>query len=289
MIHVLAYVSIFYGLREILIPRFLRREKWMSFILGVVPLTATTLVLWYVLLKFICPFVSIPYTTLPSHLGGFVLEGIQMFVPGLILLVWESYEKQEDDQARLHTLQKEKLTTELDYLKTRINPDFLIYTLDQIKSSIEQNNSSSGDLILRLSSILDYVLYRSRNSSVSLEEEVKAITDFVELKRMGHSLVVKRSPNTNTKYAMVPLTFYSFVDTIFKAANTSTLTSIKIHTSAEKINCSISHHAAEAQLAPALNDLRRLLDLSYPNMYVLSHNVSESSSTTSITLPTLHG
>jgi two-component system LytT family sensor kinase len=68
-------------------------------------------------------------------------------------------------------------------------------------------------MILRLSEVLDYVLYRSQQSKVNLSEEVAVINDFLALEklRLGDKLDVSIRTEGSLSFAIAPLTILSLI------------------------------------------------------------------------------
>lgn len=98
--------------------------------------------------------------------------------------------KWQDDEKDKSELEKEKVKTELQFLKNQINPHFLFNSLNSIYSLAISKSDATIDSILKLSSILRYMLYLSENKTVALEDELEVLRDYIELQKLRISKVV---------------------------------------------------------------------------------------------------
>jgi two-component system LytT family sensor kinase len=158
-------------------------------------------------------YYKVPAFTVPESYGAYILEAVQMFVPGMILLAWESYDDAQREEQRLYILEKERISTELNYIKYKVNPQFIFNTLKNLKKFVDKKSDKTPDMILRLSEVLDYVLYRSQQSKVNLSEEVAVINDFLALEklRLGDKLDVSIRTEGSLSFAIAPLTILSLI------------------------------------------------------------------------------
>lgn len=81
-------------------------------------------------------------------------------------------------------LEKDRVETELAFLKQQINPHFLFNSLNSIYSLSISKSDKTTPSILKLSSILRYLLYESESSSASLQNELSVIQDYIELQKL---------------------------------------------------------------------------------------------------------
>ncbi len=90
----------------------------------------------------------------------------------------------QEDERRKSEIEKEKIATELNFLKQQINPHFLFNSLNSIYSLSISKSEKVTNSILKLSSLLRYMLYDSDNKPVSLKDELSTITDYIELQKL---------------------------------------------------------------------------------------------------------
>ena len=79
---------------------------------------------------------------------------------------------------------KERISTELIYLKQQINPHFLFNLLNNLYALSIKNPELTTEAILKVSSILRYTLYKSDNSLALLREEIEIINAYIDIQKM---------------------------------------------------------------------------------------------------------
>ncbi|MBN2663365.1 MAG: histidine kinase [Bacteroidales bacterium] len=108
---------------------------------------------------------------------------------------------------------------ELDFLKRQIHPHFLFNTLNTIYGFALKQSNNTPKLILKLSNLLDYILYQANKPKVSLNEEILHIKEYIELEKMRFQDTLKISFNFNKidkNIQIAPMLFIPFVENSFK-------------------------------------------------------------------------
>lgn len=219
-----------YSLNYWLVPKYLEAKKywhfWLYLLATLLILTFINRVIGYLYLDKYCqdtlPFLA--FEDFPYHMLSF-------HFPALLMYFFKSNQTQCNERQRLSELQKDKVVTELKYLKAQLNPHFLFNTLNNLYSFVVTNSPKAGDMILQLSEILDYILYRSQSESVMLSEEIKTIENYIALQeiRYGNNLIVNFSKELNTQSMEIcPLLFLSIVENAFKHGANSSVSHPKI-------------------------------------------------------------
>ncbi|SEW54855.1 sensor histidine kinase [Chitinophaga arvensicola] len=110
--------------------------------------------------------------------GFFAL--LMLFMSGFIkiALEWFKSEKQREE------LKVEKLNAELKFLKSQINPHFLFNCLNTIYSLAHKQSAQTEHAILKLSTIMRYMIYESNEARVLLSHELKYLHDYIEIQRL---------------------------------------------------------------------------------------------------------
>jgi two-component system LytT family sensor kinase len=115
--------------------------------------------------------------------------------------------------------EREKLNSELAFLKNQISPHFFFNTLNNIYSLVEINTAEGQKAILQLSKLMRYLLYESENGNTLLSREIEFMTNFVELMKLRLSPKVQLKVKFPKKYEDIeipPLLFISFIENAFK-------------------------------------------------------------------------
>ena len=115
--------------------------------------------------------------------------------------------------------EKEKLNTELAFLKNQINPHFFFNTLNNIYSLVQTNVDDGQKAILQLSKLMRYLLYETEKGDKLLSEEIGFMQTYIELMRLRISDKVALTisfPEEFKDFSLPPLLFLPFVENAFK-------------------------------------------------------------------------
>ena len=89
-------------------------------------------------------------------------------------------------EQRRSEIEKEKLQTELKYLRSQLNPHFLFNTINSIFVLIHKNQDLASDSLAKFSELLRYQLYQSNESFIPLSQEVDYVKNFIELEKLRY-------------------------------------------------------------------------------------------------------
>jgi len=286
------YMVAFYLLQYVQIPLLLNKKKYflfgLSFIASSYFIGTICHLFWYYVWNDPSDLDQSPFLTLSLYLS----KTIRYYTPSAAIIAYKSQKKQVEEKERLQKLQQEKVETELKYLKSQLNPHFLFNTLNNLYSFIINNSPKAGDMVLRLSEILDYTLYKSQAKYVPLSNEVKLIENYIELEkiRYGERLSVsftKINSTFNSKIA--PLLLLSIVENAFKHGASGNIDKPKIEISIKEEGNIVEFSVWNTKplvKSESLNDkykegiglknIIRQLNLLYPSQYVLSTENNEN-------------
>ncbi len=222
---------------------------------------------------------DIPFMTM----GAYLLKLVRYYTPAMALLAWESHQERGKELERIQLLEKEKLANELKFLKAQINPHFLFNTLNNLYSFVLIQSPKAPDMIMQLSGILDYVLYKSQNKEVALNDEVKTIEHFIKLEqiRYGERLEVELKTDGDLSIGISPLILLSIVENAFKHGASGDIDypkiKIDIREQNQEIHCVVwntkSQHVGEIndayKVGIGLSNIERQLKLIYPEKHEL--------------------
>ncbi len=116
---------------------------------------------------------------------------------------------------------RQKLETELRFLKAQTNPHFLFNTLNNIYALARKKSEHTADVVLKLSKLLRFMLYESQKQSVSIGEEVQILEDYMELEKIRYpgklSLKFNKSIDDMSQ-TIPPLILLPFLENAFKGS-----------------------------------------------------------------------
>ncbi len=128
-------------------------------------------------------------------------------------------ERHSATEKQRRELEKEKLNSELAFLKNQISPHFFFNTLNNIYSLVEINTKDAQASILRLSKLMRYLLYESESGEVPIGKEVDFMNHYIDLMRLRLTSKVEVNIQFPAEYEernIPPLLFISFIENAFK-------------------------------------------------------------------------
>ncbi len=129
--------------------------------------------------------------------------------------------KEFKNQHRLYALENDKLTLELNQLKSQLQPHFFFNTLNNLYALSTQGSTKTSPMIADLSAIMRYVLYDSRHEKVSLKNEIEFLHSYIELERIRHDNpdIIDFDVQGDIDFIQIePLLFLPLVENTFKHA-----------------------------------------------------------------------
>lgn len=129
--------------------------------------------------------------------------------------------------ANYYENQKKKMQvhSELNNLKAQLSPHFLFNTMNNFYGLSVQKSDKLPDLMLRLSDLLRYSLYETKKETVSVENEISYLKNYIELEKIrlesNLKLVFNYSNPTQKNHEIAPLLLIVFVENAFKHSKNS--------------------------------------------------------------------
>lgn len=193
-------------------------------------------------------------------------------------------------QQRVSEMAKEKAETELNFLKSQINPHFLFNSLNTIYFQIDKNNSGARETLHKFSDMLRYQLYEMNGDSIPVEKEISYLKDYVDLQKLrkddNYSVEFKCSSSVKG-FSIKPLMLIPFVENAFKHIShyPDKINYINLEFSRSNGTFRFSlENSTEKSSQPnkmsggiGLNNVKRRLELLYPGRHELAINEGENS------------
>ena len=183
---------------------------------------------------------------------------------------------------RLRRAEEEKLHAELAYLKAQINPHFLFNILNSIYALALERSDQTAGAVVKLSSMMRYVLLEAGRDRVPLEQEIAYLTDYTSLQQtrfedaLQLDFTVTGHPEGKT---IAPLLLIPFVENAFKhGVNPEQPSSIQIRIDIgeSELRLHVANKKVVAQTLPSapaglgINNTRQRLGILYPGRHTLS-------------------
>ena len=114
---------------------------------------------------------------------------------------------------------RDKLETELKFLRNQTNPHFLFNTLNNIYALARKKSDEPADVVMKLSKLLRFMLYETKNEQIRISDEIKILDDYIELEKLRYNdrltiSFLREIDNENEQIA--PLLLIPFVENAFK-------------------------------------------------------------------------
>jgi two-component system LytT family sensor kinase len=230
-----------------------------------------------------------------EHMGNYITIIMAMIIYGVSTVIAMS-KKMQRDQLAFEATEKEKINSELSFLKSQINPHFFFNTLHTIYALTDSNTSAAKDAIYTLSHMMRYVIYDTKNDLTTLEHEVKFVDDYIKLMKLrlsGEVQIIFEKQSAMKNYEVAPMLMLPFVENAFKHGISSVHPSyvyidIRQIEDTVKIEIKNSTFAAREHLEESngigLVNTKRRLDLLYPGRYNLNVDNNETTKEFTVTL-----
>ncbi|WP_343524158.1 histidine kinase [Pedobacter sp.] len=216
-------------------------------------------------------FVANPFE-LENAFGAFAIMLISL--PVVLALQWG---KQNN---RILALEKEKSQNELDLLKQQLNPHFFFNTLNNLYALSLQKSEKTPESILQLSELMRYTIYKGQEKTVKLSQELDYIEDYIRLQqiRLRKTLHFEFNKQVdNDQIDIAPLLLIVFIENAFKHGiePAEDAASLKLSLISDRdafiFTCENSFDPEEIQESRGIgiNNLKKRLELLYPNRYTL--------------------
>ena len=216
-----------YIINNYLTPRYLFTGR--IWIFGYIVFLIFAAILWFLLYSSIVIVIYNAYNV--THLIVPKKNDIIMLVTGNYLIivlaavihfVKESYRKliERNDIAEQKQITDLKLKeANLKLLQVQIHPHCVFNMLNNLYGLVNENIDDSRNLIIKLSDLLDYMLYECDKPFVNINSEIKFIENYIELERIRHdeNFNVKfKYKEIHNEVLIAPLILFPFVENAFK-------------------------------------------------------------------------
>ena len=115
--------------------------------------------------------------------------------------------------------ERESIADKMAFLQNQVSPHFFMNTLNNIHALVDIDTEEAKTAIIKLSQMMDYMLYESQSQGISLKKEMEFIESYVELMklRISDDIDLKMEiPEMLPKVNIPPLLTISFIENAFK-------------------------------------------------------------------------
>ncbi len=195
-------------------------------------------------------------------------------------------------EKKLLQVEKEKISTELNFLRSQVNPHFLFNVMNTIYFQIDKGNIQARESVEKLSEMLRYQLYECTTDKIEIGKELEYIKNYVAMQslRMEKGTDIKLCTEDKLSgFFIAPLLLLPIIENAFKhISNFKNSEENKIHISLQHTNSTdfvirvsntydktnkTNHLLQSGGLG--MQNLKRRLDLLYPERHEFSINQQE--------------
>ncbi len=269
-----------------LIPRFFIKGKFAPYILGLFAIGSL-----FFLETYICQKIYVDYfgKNADFALKFNLADYLEVLLSSIVIIAsttaFKLFKFWVNDQQRLASLEKQKVSAELDQLKNQVNPHFLFNTLNNLHVLSLTNPTKASDIILGLSDVLRYQIYDAKNEMVSLQKDIDILEQYLTIEKIRRddlSFFIETQGNTS-KVLVPPLLFVNFVENAIKYSNSRLKSEINLRFLVENkrvvFTCSNSKGATKPNKEDGgfgLKNVRKRLYLMYGNDFELEIDDQET-------------
>ena len=303
LLMIFTFMGLIYLNTNVLIPKYLFKGRWkayavyMGYLIGFMSLFMMSGL--YILKQ----YYKIPdqiVTIYPVFFLFLLINVIAFILYFLTFSFTLFFRRRVTDQQLLNKLENNNLQAELTRLKEQVQPDFLSKMLDEAQLLAKKDADKASALIFKLSSLLRYQLYESAREKVFLSDEIRFVTDYLDLEKMcDERLEYKIQVENEVRYIQIPpLLFMPIIEyavrkEVENEEGTEKHIAIRFQEKEEGLLFTCVYRCMEADTrqrmsqtpVPALDQLQKRLELLYPGHYLLENQYDhQSSCTTSLKL-----
>ena len=230
-----------------------------------------------------------------SWFVGALLTNLSAAVFGILYQSLNARNQQE--KAHLVMISEHR-EAQLKALRSQINPHFLFNTLNNIYSLAVVRSEKTADMVLKLSNLLRYVIYESKEEQIELQKEIVQIQEFIALFQMKREQpldITFEKQTGDNPVEIEPMILIPLVENCFKHCDfeTNELAFTRLHLSVNEndlhfnaVNSKNDLNQQKDEIGGiGLDNIRKRMQLKYPNRHQLNIIDEENLFTVNLTLP----
>lgn len=286
LIGALFHAGLFYGNSLWLFIKYFKQKQWHWYLLYVYLFYTVSLVaesaIDYGLIRYYYPARAISANTFLFDIV--MLEALGNAVILIASVAHAAVRGWLKNEFLKRKLMEEKLTTELAFLRTQINPHFLFNCLNNLYSlALREKIEETADGIAKLSTLMRYTLHDSNSGRVSLTKELGYIEDYLALQNLRIAdeddiFITFDIKGEVMNKELAPMLLIPFIENAFKhglSLKAKTLIKILLEVTDEQliftVSNTINHTRKSIEEASGLGlaNVKRRLELLYPEQHRL--------------------
>ncbi|RKD91529.1 sensor histidine kinase [Mangrovibacterium diazotrophicum] len=275
-----------YFLNYFLIPKFLFTRSYFRFALFLFYTLIITLWLETLISMFVFMFITDLklYKLDPSAFDVvFLLVGLYFVILAFIAIeqIKRAFEMKKENTElanRQYETELKLRESELKLLRAQIHPHFLFNTLNNLYGLTLEKSDLAPELVLKLSDLMDYMLYKCNKPKVKLGDELDHLKNYIEIERIRYGEKLKldfRIDGQTEELEIAPMLLLAFFENAFKHGVSKSLekpfVDIRLNIAGAKLELNIKNSCETTSPKEedythgiGLKNVRKRLELIYP-------------------------
>lgn len=293
-----------------LIPRFLDKGRYLLYIFLVIltiVITAALIVPGYYASAWLAGKAvdDLFYATPPHYMYFFKSNSLPSSTASMTLAMSVKLTKKWiDTRKRERLLEKEKIETELKFLKSQFNPHFLFNTINSIFVLIHKDPEMASASLAKFSDLLRYQLYECNEHQIPLNQEITYLRNFIELEKLRQetniSVELNIAPELPGDISIAPFMLMPFIENAFKHVSRNrqcNRISIRLYAKKEQLYFNVVNSISSRDITSphvieycgiGLKNVQRRLQLLYAGKHELEIRKKEDEFCVSLRLQPAH-
>ena len=207
------WVGLFYLNTEILVPSFVYKRKYISFVFIQVILFSLIMLIHGGFFKLMITGKTFNFINSSSH------NIITFLFTVIASIAYKTISDRAKSQKEANERTQEHLKTELSFLRSQISPHFLFNVMNNIAAMVRLKSDELEPTVHKLSSLMQYMLYETDEEKVLLQSEIENLQSYIDLQRQRFSekLILHVSLDVKENWHTIePMLLIPFVENAFK-------------------------------------------------------------------------
>lgn len=299
-------VPVCYYAAKTLTPRYLYKKRIGKFVGFILVLAFINSIITYLIALFIYhlltghPMFRSANYVIAISFGILLANIILISISCIVKIIRDRFYMEQ----QLLEVEKEKIATELNFLRSQINPHFLFNVMNTIYFQVDKENVQARGSVEKLSEMLRYQLYECTTDKIDIAKEIEYIKNYVAMQSLrmekGTDITLLIAENLSG-FFIAPLLLLPVIENAFKhISNFKNPVENKIHISLQNekdryfavrvsntfdTSAPVNHLLNSGGLG--MQNLKRRLHLLYPNRHEFSINEKDKLFETTIKIQLL--
>ena len=213
LINCITWVSLFYLNAYWLIPRFFYRKRYGKYVAGLIGVVVGLFLVNWITFQLILPEALFQ---LAPFVFFYFFPCLFMIASSTAFIMFRDKVKSDKQTAQKETV---NLKTELSFLRSQVSPHFMFNVLNNMVALARKGSDQLEPSLIKLSSLLRYMLYETDEEKVPLDKEVEYLQSYIDLQNQRFGKKVKTCVSLNNidgNYFIEPMLLIPFVENAFK-------------------------------------------------------------------------